>query len=308
MSATRTCPNCGAAVADDLIGGQCPRCVAKIVAGTKVRYFGNYELLEEVGRGGMGVVFRARQISLNRIVAVKMLLHGDFASEEFVKRFHAEAEAAASLQHPNIVTIHEVGIHEGQHYFSMDYVEGSSLAESVRDKPLSAERATRCVQRMAEAIHYAHERGILHRDLKPSNVVIDPTGQPRITDFGLAKRLAPDTRHPTQAPEADAAQAVPSNIRHPASRIEQLTLSGQVLGAPSYMPPEQAAGKRGQVGVPSDVYALGAVLYHPPDLTQAVFLTTSYPHAGSRAAARSETRPTYAPAWAAFAKLCLAGP
>jgi len=208
----------------------------------RVRYCGDYELLEEIGRGGMGVVFKARQVSLNRLVAVKMLLHGGLASEEFVKRFQAEAQAVASLQHRNIVAIHEVGVHEGLHYFSMDYAEGPNLAQLVRDKPLPPKQAARYVQLIAEAIQYAHQRGILHRDLKPSNVLLDQFDQPRITDFGLAKRLTSS---------ADFGLCT-----------SDLTLTGQVLGAPSYMPPEQAAGKRGQVGVTSDVYALGAILYH----------------------------------------------
>jgi serine/threonine protein kinase len=221
--------------------GLCPKCTAKIALGAKVRYFGDYELLEEIGRGGMGVVFKARQASLNRFVALKMLLQGPFAAEEFVKRFHAEAEAVASLQHPNIVAIHEVGLHEEQHYFSMDYIDGPSLAELVAQEPLPPERAARYVRQIAEAIHYAHQRGILHRDLKPSNVLIDPSDQPRVTDFGLAKRLQPDS---------------------PAALASHLTITGQVMGAPSYMPPEQAAGRSSQLGVASDVYALGAVLYH----------------------------------------------
>ncbi len=207
-----------------------------------VQYFGDYELLEEVGRGGMGVVYKARQTSLNRVVAVKMLLHGGFASEEFIRRFQTEAEAAAGLQHPGIVAIHEVGLHDGLHYFSMDFVEGPNLAEVSGGKPLGAERAARYLELIADAIHYAHQRGILHRDLKPSNVLIDPFDQPRITDFGLAKRL--------------------SSGPHPPSASVQLTLTGQVLGAPAYMAPEQAAGKRSQLGVPADVYALGAMFYH----------------------------------------------
>ena len=150
-------------------------------------------------------------------------------------RFRTEAEAAARLQHPNIVAIHEVGEIEGLHYFSMDYVEGPSLAELTREGTLEPERAARYVEIIAGAVHYAHQRGILHRDLKPANVLIDASDQPRITDFGLAKRLDGDGG---------------------------VTLSGQVLGAPSYMPPEQAGGHWGQVGVPSDVYALGAILYH----------------------------------------------
>ena len=198
-------------------------------------------MFEEIGRGGMGVVFKAHQVSLNRTVAVKLLLHGDLASEEFVRRFHAEAEAAASLQHPNIVALHEIGFHEGRHYLAMDYVEGPNLAELADDQPLSPRRAARYVHAMAEAIQHAHDRGILHRDLKPSNVLIDARDEPRITDFGLAKRL-----------EASGS-AAPS---------AQLTLSGQVLGAPSFMPPEQAAGRPDQIGVASDVYALGATLYH----------------------------------------------
>ena len=153
MSMMRTCPSCGTALADDLLGGQCPRCVAKTTLGLKVRYFGDYELLEEIGRGGMGVVYKARQVSLCRTVAVKMLLHGSFASEEFVRRFHAEAEAAASLRHPNIVAIHEIGVHEGQAYFSMDFVEGRSLDAVVGDQALPARQAAHYVQHIAVAIH-----------------------------------------------------------------------------------------------------------------------------------------------------------
>ena len=197
--------------------------------------FGDYELLEQIARGGMGVVYKARQKSLNRIVALKMLLFGPQASPEFVKRFRAEAVAAASLQHPNIVAIHEVGVHEGQHFFVMDYVAGPSLAQAVGHQPLPARRAAGYLKTIAEAIHYAHQRGILHRDLKPSNVLIDAQDQPRVTDFGLAKRFEGES---------------------------QVTFTGEVLGSPSYIPPEQALGKRAKVSRQSDVYALGAMLYH----------------------------------------------
>ena len=136
----------------------------------------------------MGVVYKARQVSLNRTVVVKMILAGHFAGNESVQRFRAEAEAAASLRHPNIVAIHEIGEHEGQQYFSMDYIEGRNLAEAVRDNPMSARHAAACIQTIAEAIQYAHERGVLHRDLKPSNVLLDIFDAPHITDFGLVKR------------------------------------------------------------------------------------------------------------------------
>ena len=137
----------------------------------------------------MGVVYKARQISLNRIVAVKMILHARFNDAEFVQRFRVEAEAAGNLHHPNIVAIYEIGQEEDQHYFSMEYVEGRDLASLVRDQPLPARRTAQLVEKIARAIHYAHQHGILHRDLKPSNVLIDVEGEPRITDFGLAKRV-----------------------------------------------------------------------------------------------------------------------
>jgi WD40 repeat protein/predicted Ser/Thr protein kinase len=270
MEPERICPECEAQVPANAPQGLCPRCLVAIglkltpsrdpgaegspliedpkskIQNPKVRFFGDYELLEEIARGGMGVVYRARQASLNRIVAVKMLLFGRFSSDEFVQRFQTEAQAVASLQHPNIVAIHEVGQHEGQHYFSMDYIEGKSLAELVGDKPLPARRAAGYIQSIAQAIHYAHKRGILHRDLKPSNVLIDEFDQPRITDFGLAKQLKGDS---------------------------ELTATGQVLGSPNFMPPEQADAKRGAIGRHSDVYSLGAIFYHlltgrPPFLAE----------------------------------------
>jgi tRNA A-37 threonylcarbamoyl transferase component Bud32/outer membrane protein assembly factor BamB len=207
---------------------------AAVPAGPPVRSFGDYELLAEIARGGMGVVWMARQVSLKRIVALKMILAGELADEADVRRFQMEAQTAANLQHPNIVAIHEVGRHEGQDYFSMEYVKGASLADLVRDNPLPPARAAAYIQTVAEAIDYAHRRGILHRDLKPANVLIDTSDQPRVTDFGLAKRIDRDTG---------------------------LTASGAVVGTPSYMPPEQASGQRGKLGPASDVYSLGAVLY-----------------------------------------------
>src|SRR5262245_8608785 len=204
--------------------------------GTKVRYFGDYELLEEIARGGMGVVYKARQVSLNRIVALKMILAGELASSHDVQRFHTEAEAAANLDHPNIVPIYEIGEHEGQHFFSMKLIEGGSLAQELAGGPGPTPRgknlgdARRCAQlvaQVARAVHYAHQHGILHRDLKPSNVLIDCGGQPYVSDFGLAKQV----------------EGGP-----------QLTASNDILGTPSYMPPEQASGRRGQLSPASDVY------------------------------------------------------
>ena len=193
-----------------------------------------YEILSTLGSGGMGVVYKTRQTRLDRIVAIKTMRGGANATREDIDRFHTEAESAAKLSHPGIVTIHEVGEVDGQHFFSMDFVEGQNLDELIHDTSLSGERAATYLQSIAEAVEAAHERGILHRDLKPSNVLIDATDRPRITDFGLAKRIAGDSKH---------------------------TATGQILGTPSYMPPEQAAGDNENVDRRSDVYALGGLLY-----------------------------------------------
>jgi tRNA A-37 threonylcarbamoyl transferase component Bud32 len=260
MAAARICPQCSKPLPSDGPQGLCPECLLKAAlagqsvlesvatgvhdaspatatvseAGARLKYFGDYELLEEIARGGMGVVWKARQTSLNRDVALKMIRAGALASPDEVQRFLREAEAAANLQHPNIVAIHEVGEHDGQHYFSMDYVAGRDLGALVKDGPLAPQLAARHVKIIAEAIHFAHQRGTLHRDLKPQNVLIDAADQPRITDFGLAKIMKDDSR---------------------------LTQSGMVMGSPSYMPPEQAAGRQGDIGPASDVYSLGAMLY-----------------------------------------------
>ena len=199
-----------------------------------VRYFGDYELLEEIARGGMGVVFKARQVNLNRVVALKMILAGQLAHDSDVKRFYAEAEAAAKLDHPGIVPIFEIGQHDGQHYFSMAFVEGESLAKKVANGPLPPREAAELAKKVAEAVEYAHKKGIIHRDLKPANVLLDGQGQPKVTDFGLAKQTQGDSG---------------------------LTGTGQILGTPSYMPPEQASGKLDHVGPQSDFYGLGALLY-----------------------------------------------
>jgi WD40 repeat protein/tRNA A-37 threonylcarbamoyl transferase component Bud32 len=199
-----------------------------------VGQFGNYELLEEIARGGMGVVFKARQVSLNRIVAVKMILAGLLATKADHDRFHSEAQAAAVLDHPNIVPVFEVGEYNGQHYFSMGYVDGQSLAARLADAPFPPREAAELVTEVARAVEYAHRHGVIHRDIKPSNILIDSAGRPRITDFGLAKRVDSGS---------------------------DLTATGQVMGTPSYMAPEQAAGQIDTVGPAADVYALGALLY-----------------------------------------------
>jgi WD40 repeat protein len=244
----KICPTCGTKISPRALEGYCPACTAGLtfaLAAAPLQDqaaapipFGPYDLLAEIGRGGMGVVYRARQRSLDRTVAIKMILSGRFAGRDSVQRLRAEATAAAALQHPNIVAIHEIGEIEGQHFFTMDYVPGRSLAEVISDLRFAIydfRRSARWVRMLAEAIHYAHEHGILHRDLKPSNVLIDEHDQPRVTDFGLAKRLDDDSH---------------------------LTHSGHALGSPSYAPPEQAEGRRDAIGPASDVYGLGALLYH----------------------------------------------
>ena len=200
----------------------------------KVRYFGDYELLEEIARGGMGVIYKARQVNLNRTVALKMILAGQLAGDEDVQRFYTEAEAAANLDHPGIVPIYEVGEHQGQHYFSMAFIEGESLADKLKGGPLPPREAAKYTRKISEAVAYAHGQGVIHRDLKPANVLLDRNNEPKVADFGLAKKVEGNSG---------------------------LTATGQILGTPSYMPPEQAAGRHSEIGPRSDVYALGAILY-----------------------------------------------
>jgi WD40 repeat protein/tRNA A-37 threonylcarbamoyl transferase component Bud32 len=196
----------------------------------RIRYFGDYELVEVIARGGMGVVYKARQVSLNRIVALKMILRGELATPLDVARFRSEAEAAANLDHPHIVPIYEVGEYDGQQYYAMRFVEGSSLARHPR---ADARTEAGLVIAVARAVHHAHRRGILHRDLKPSNILVDAAGSPLVADFGLAKRVDAD---------------------------RSLTESGAVVGTPRYMAPEQAAGQKA-LTVAADMYSLGVVLY-----------------------------------------------
>src|SRR5438034_1303153 len=203
---------------------------------------GDYELLEEIGRGGQGVVYRARQKSLNRTVALKVIGLGQWATKPHLQRFRLEAEAAASLDHPCIVPIHEVGEREGCCYFSMNFVEGGQLDEVAKREPMPLRRAAELIAKLARTVNYAHEHGILHRDIKPGNVLLDANSEPHLTDFGLARLVEPEST---------------------------VTRKMEVLGTPSYMAPEQAIGNNARVGRATDVYGLGAVFYqlltgHPP--------------------------------------------
>jgi len=282
ISALRLCPRCGAEIAPDAPEGGCPGCLlesglnlladasvagvgSSAVASAKaddpsrvdkaaraatrnerlakmLGELGDYELLEEVGRGGQGVVFRARQKSLNRTVALKVISLGQWASQAHLKRFRREAEAAASLDHPSIVPIYEVGERDGSCYFSMKFIEGGQLDEVVRREPMSIRRAVGLIAKLARTVHYAHEHGILHRDIKPGNILLDGKGEPHLTDFGLARLVETEST---------------------------VTRTLEVLGTPSYMAPEQAIGNNADLTSATDVYGLGAVLYqlltrHPP--------------------------------------------
>jgi len=239
--APAACSECGAPLpAGASAESSCPRCLlslglsgAAAPASTAApRRFGRYELVAPVGRGAMGVVWRARDPSLDRHVALKLIAAGQFADEEEVANFRREARATAQLSHPNAVPVFEVGDHDGQPYFTMELVEGQSMAELVRGAPLPPERAAHYVRLIADAMHAAHALGIVHRDLKPSNVLVDKLDRPRVTDFGLAHRVAVDASLPA---------------------------GGGAVGTPSYMPPEQAAGRKADPR--SDVYGLGAILY-----------------------------------------------
>src|SRR5438105_986033 len=267
ISALRPCPKCGAEIPADAPEGGCPGCLlesglrllasededAPTVAPKQQRTtskrlveilgeLGDYELVEEVGRGGQGVVFRTRQKSLNRTVALKVISLGQWASTAHLKRFRREAEAAASLDHPSIVPIYEVGEGAGTCYFSMKFVEGGQLDEVVERTTIAIRQAAECIAKVARTVHYAHEHGILHRDIKPGNILLDTKGEPQLTDFGLARLV-----------EAEST----------------ITRTREALGTPSYMAPEQAAGEYTKLSNATDVYGLGAVLYqlltdHPP--------------------------------------------
>src|SRR5262245_36462477 len=255
-TASRFCRKCGAIVPPDSPEESCGACVLELALGpdepnwggdpnrpsAMSMDFGDYELLEQIGRGGQGVVFRARQKSLNRTVALKVISLGQWASKAHLKRFRREAEAAAGLDHPAIVPIYEVGERDGSCYFSMKFVEGGQLDEVVRRSPMSIRQAVELIAKVARTVHYAHEHGILHRDIKPGNILLDEKGEPHLTDFGLARLIESEST---------------------------VTRTMEVLGTPSYMAPEQAVGNNGAVNNTTDVYGLGAVLYqlltgHPP--------------------------------------------
>ena len=198
------------------------------------RHFGSYEIISEISRGSFGVVYRAKQHGLDRLVALKVLLAGAYASSEMVARFQREARAVARLKHPNVVPIYEIGTHEGHHYFAMEFVEGYALSELVAKRGITTQRALEIAEVLADALESAHRAGVIHRDIKPSNIIVDAQGQPHITDFGLAKQVDLDTKY---------------------------TMSGTTLGTPAYMPPEQARGEVDRIDARSDVYAIGAVMY-----------------------------------------------
>ena len=245
----QTCKTCGDPLPVSAAGAaHCPRCLFAVTFAAEdedlpepgapapwMRLAG-FELYEEIGRGGMGVVYRARQSALDRVVAVKVLLQAKFAGQEGRERFLREAQTAARLKHPGIVGIINVGDDEGVPWFSMDHIAGKSLEQIVREHPMEARQAAGCVLRVADAVQHAHENGVLHRDLKPSNILLDQVGRPHVTDFGIARIVS-----------AEAGGIV-------------LTRTGQVLGSPSYAAPEQALG--GDADVRTDVYGLGALLYH----------------------------------------------
>jgi serine/threonine protein kinase len=277
ISVIRICGKCGAKISGDATREICPACLLedglgrldaesltgpvdsgrdddvpvrdgrKAARSAKIPSdFGDYGLLEEVGRGGQGVVYRAYQKSLNRTVALKVVGLGPWATEAHLKRFRREAEAAASLEHPGIVPIHEVGERDGCCYFSMKFVEGGKLDEVAKREPMPIPRAVELIAKVARTAHYAHQHGILHRDIKPGNILLDTNGEPLLTDFGLARLVETEST---------------------------VTRTKEVMGAPSYMAPEQAAGENTKLSKATDIYGLGAVLYqlltgHPPLLEE----------------------------------------
>jgi serine/threonine protein kinase len=256
-NASRVCAECGATVFADAPQGVCSVCLFRTglallddkddktfepTVARMLKDFGDYEVLEEIGHGGQGVVYRARQKSLNRIVALKVIGLSHWATEAHVKRFRLEAEAAASLNHPCIVPIYEVGERDGACYFSMGLVEGGQLDAVAKREPMPIRHAAELIAKLARAVHYAHEHGILHRDIKPGNILLDAKGEPHLTDFGLARLV--DTE-------------------------STVTRTMEVLGTPSYRAPEQAVGNNARITGATDIYGLGAVLYqlltsHPP--------------------------------------------
>src|SRR5213080_676605 len=256
---TKLCAKCGAKISSDAPRGVCPACLLETGLGLLANGdepnvdpmlkpgrdraaraakmlgdFGDYELMEEIGRGGQGVVYRARQKSLNRTVALKVIGLGHWATEAHLKRFRREAEAAASLEHPCIVPIHEVGERDGSCYFNMKFIEGGQLDEVVKREPMPIRRAVGLIAKLARTVHYAHEHGILHRDIKPGNILLDGKGEPHLTDFGLARLVETEST---------------------------VTRTLEVLGTPSYMAPEQAVGNNARISSATDVYGVGAVLY-----------------------------------------------
>jgi len=266
---SRTCPRCGAKFLPDDSRPFCSACLLESALGDlgavpsedpsahtdsrpsegessrSLRAFGGYELLQEIGRGAQGVVYRARQTALHRIVALKVIVLGPWATDGHLKRFRLEAEAAARLDHPRIVPIYEIGERDGCCYFSMKLVEGGRLDQTIARQPMDNRRAAELMASLARTVHFAHQRGLLHRDIKPANILLDAEGQPHLTDFGLAKLVEQEST---------------------------LTRTIDVLGTPGYMAPEQAAGDTHQLTTAADVYGLGAVFYH--------ILTGSPPFAG----------------------------